>query len=45
LPLHAPSPRIVYRAGGLVYQILDRTLIPIDRIADDRPYYSGKQAP
>ncbi|MEV0200317.1 transposase family protein, partial [Nonomuraea sp. NPDC050691] len=26
----------------LAYAILDGTLIPIDRLADERPYYSGK---
>ena len=26
----------------LAYAILDGTLIPIDRVADQRPYYSGK---
>jgi hypothetical protein len=26
----------------LVYAILDGTLIPIDRVADQKPYYSGK---
>ncbi|ETK33369.1 IS5/IS1182 family transposase [Microbispora sp. ATCC PTA-5024] len=30
------------RAARLAYAILDGTLIPIDRIADQRPYYSGK---
>ncbi|MEV4284047.1 transposase family protein [Nonomuraea bangladeshensis] len=32
----------VLRAGRLAYTILDGTLIPIDRLADERPYYSGK---
>jgi hypothetical protein len=32
----------VKRASRLAYTILDGTLIPIDRLADDRPYYSGK---
>src|SRR4051794_10978902 len=26
----------------LAYTILDGTLIPIDRVADQKPYYSGK---
>ncbi len=26
------------------YVILDGTLLPIDRIAADRPYYSGKKS-
>ena len=30
------------RAARLAYAILDGTLIPIDRVAADRPYYSGK---
>ncbi|GAA0394023.1 hypothetical protein Acor_66560 [Acrocarpospora corrugata] len=30
------------RASRLAYAILDGTLIPIDRVADQRPYYSGK---
>jgi len=28
--------------GRLAYAILAGTLIPIDRVADQRPYYSGK---
>ncbi|WP_442942559.1 helix-turn-helix domain-containing protein [Nonomuraea sp. LP-02] len=31
----------VLRAGRLAYAILDGTLIPMDRLADERPYYSG----
>ena len=30
------------RAAGLAYAILDGTLVPIDRVADQKPYYSGK---
>ena len=30
------------RAAALAYAILDGTLIPIDRVANQRPYYSGK---
>nr|BFE56403.1 transposase family protein [Dactylosporangium thailandense] len=30
------------RIRTLAYAILDGTLIPIDRVADQRPYYSGK---
>lgn len=30
------------RVSSLTYAMLDGTLIPIDRVADDRPYYSGK---
>ncbi|GGQ22647.1 hypothetical protein GCM10010140_61220 [Streptosporangium pseudovulgare] len=30
------------RIQRLAYAILDGTLIPIDRVADQRPYYSGK---
>lgn len=32
----------VGRATRLAYAILDGTLIPIDRVADQKPYYSGK---
>ncbi|MEN3611530.1 transposase family protein [Plantactinospora sp. ZYX-F-223] len=32
----------IRRIGRLAYAILDGTLIPIDRVADQRPYYSGK---
>ncbi len=30
------------RIRRLAYAILDGTLIPIDRLADQKPYYSGK---
>jgi hypothetical protein len=30
------------RIRRLAYTILDGTLIPIDRVADQKPYYSGK---
>ncbi|GIH21682.1 hypothetical protein Raf01_98540 [Rugosimonospora africana] len=43
--LAAAAPTLeqaVYRASRLLWVILDGTLIPIDRIAEDRPYYSGK---
>jgi hypothetical protein len=30
------------KSAGHAYVILDGTLIPIDRIAADRPFYSGK---
>jgi hypothetical protein len=30
------------RIRTLAYAILDGTLIPIDRVADQKPYYSGK---
>ena len=30
------------RKAGHAYVILDGTLIPIDRVAADRPFYSGK---
>ena len=30
------------RAARLAYAILDGTLVPIDRVADQKPYYSGK---
>jgi len=43
LATHAVSlHRAVYLASRLLYLILDGTLIPIDRVAVDRPYYSGK---
>lgn len=29
-------------AAGMPYVVLDGTLLPIDRIAEDRPFYSGK---
>jgi hypothetical protein len=29
------------RAARLAYAIVDGTLIPIDRVADQKPYYSG----
>ncbi|GAA3273495.1 hypothetical protein GCM10020218_018290 [Dactylosporangium vinaceum] len=29
------------RLRTLAYALLDGTLIPIDRVADQRPYYSG----
>ncbi|BCL12382.1 hypothetical protein GCM10017556_01210 [Micromonospora sagamiensis] len=32
----------VRRVARLAYAILDGTLIPIDRVADQKPYYSGK---
>ncbi len=43
LAAQAPSlEQAVYQAARLVYLILDGTLVPIDRVAEDRPYYSGK---
>ena len=30
------------RVRSLAYAILDGTLIPVDRVADQKPYYSGK---
>jgi hypothetical protein len=35
--------RAVRRAARLAYAIIDGTLIPIDRVADQKPYYSGKR--
>ena len=32
----------VERAARLAYAILDGTLVPIDRVAEQKPYYSGK---
>jgi len=34
--------QVMARVVALAYAILDGTLIPIDRVAEDRPYYSGK---
>ncbi|MGP4112693.1 transposase family protein [Streptomyces sp. 4N509B] len=34
---------VVASATGKAFVILDGTLLPIDRIAADRPYYSGKR--
>jgi DDE superfamily endonuclease/Helix-turn-helix of DDE superfamily endonuclease len=34
--------QVMPRIAALAYAILDGTLIPIDRVAEDRPYYSGK---
>lgn len=43
LAVQAPTlPQVVSAAAWLVYLVLDGTLIRIDRVADDRPYYSGK---
>ncbi|EWM14446.1 response regulator receiver [Kutzneria sp. 744] len=42
---HAPKLRAALRKAkrqGMAYVIIDGTLIPIDRIAVDRPFYSGK---
>jgi hypothetical protein len=45
--LAAPAPKLrkavrdAVRAG-YVYVVLDGTLIPVDRVAADRPFYSGK---
>ncbi|MEV7232352.1 transposase family protein [Polymorphospora sp. NPDC051019] len=33
---------VMHTAARLAFAILDGTLIPIDRVADQRPYYSGK---
>src|SRR5262249_20471350 len=40
---HAPDlRRIVQAAARFRYLVLAGTLVRIDRVADDRPYYSGK---
>ena len=33
------------RQAGHAYLVIDGTLIPIDRVAADRPFYSGKHSP
>jgi DDE superfamily endonuclease len=41
----APKLRQAVRAAqkaGYAYGVLDGTLIPVDRVAADRPFYSGK---
>ncbi|MFC5187270.1 transposase family protein [Actinomadura harenae] len=45
--LAARSPKLAQALrkaarDGLLYLVLDGTLIPIDRVAADRPFYSGK---
>jgi hypothetical protein len=45
LAARAPKLRTAVRAAqkaGYSYVILDGTLIPVDRVAADRPFYSGK---
>ena len=45
LAARAPKLRTAVRdavKAGYAYVVLDGTLIPIDRIAADRPFYSGK---
>ena len=45
LAASAPKLRQAVRdaqKAGLAYVILDGTLIPVDRVARDRPFYSGK---
>lgn len=47
-PLSARSPKLGQaprraEQDGPHYPLLDGTLIPIDRIAADRPYFSGEQ--
>jgi hypothetical protein len=45
LDARAPKLRKVFRdakKAGYAYVVLDGTLIPIDRVAADRPFYSGK---
>ncbi|MEU4828439.1 transposase family protein [Actinomadura sp. NPDC023710] len=48
-PLAARSPKLgaaLAKAvkAGLPYLVLDGTLVSIDRVAADRPYYSGNTA-
>jgi hypothetical protein len=45
LAARAPKLRTAARdaaRGGYAYVVVDRTLIAIDRVAADRPFYSGK---
>src|ERR1700734_3403621 len=45
LAARAPKLRQAIRAAkkaGYAYVVLDGTLIPVDRVAADRPFYSGK---
>jgi hypothetical protein len=45
LAARAPKLRAALRKAkhdGMAYVIIDGTLVPIDRIATDRPFYSGK---
>jgi len=45
LAARAPKLRTAVRDGskaGHAYVVVDGTLIPIDRVAADRPFYSGK---
>jgi hypothetical protein len=45
LAARAPKLRQAVRAAskaGYAYVVLDGTLIPVDRVAADRPFYSGK---
>jgi hypothetical protein len=45
LSARAPKLRTALRAakrGKLAFVVLDGTLVPIDRVAADRPFYSGK---
>ena len=45
LAARAPSLHQAIRdaaGAGYAYVVLDRTLIPIDRVAADRPFYSSK---
>ena len=45
LAARAPKLRTAIRdavKAGYAYVVLDGTLIPVDRVAADRPFYSGK---
>jgi hypothetical protein len=43
---HAPNVnQVITTCGYLGYLIPDGTLIRIDRVAEDRPYYSGVSLP
>ena len=46
-PARRPGPKLRWavrdaKKAGYAYVVLDGTLIPIDRVAADRPFYSGK---
>jgi hypothetical protein len=42
MKLIAVGSRLDAKKAGHAYLVIDGTLIPIDRVAPDRPFYSGK---